>query len=261
MNGSVFIRGLWGDTVQEAEEAETCTIHDTYRKLIEAWTEYEQPTPCINFSFGTHNSEFLKRHGIPRIELAREGIVNWSGMADRNPGSGGRVNWGLSFWRHKLECIRTALEFFQEVIWLDWDCHLLRKLQPGFWERIRLGQPWQAQLRRYARHHCPRGIIRGKQRILPHGGFLYFRDAEIVKELIKIHEETVPSCTDEVGMALLYRRLTGHWIEVEKWFRDGYAPFCYTTRKACKDPELLLFSEGLLEHDREAKLRIQMTNA
>jgi len=259
MKGRAFIRGLWGETVHESGPSATSTLQDTHRKVLEAWTGFDQPSPCINFTFGTHNTEFLSTNGIPCIELSRQGIVNWNGRSDRSASSDGRVNWGLSFWRHKLECIRTASQFFREVLWLDWDCHMLRKQPDGIWERLGLGQPWQAQLRNYRRRHCPRGMILGNARVLPHGGFIYFRDAEIVKELIRVHEQLVPESTDEIAMAILYRRMTGDWITVEKWFRDGYAPFCYTTRKACKEPEMLLFSEGLRGNEKEARLRKQIT--
>lgn len=260
MNGHTFIRGLWGETVQESGDAATVTLQETHRRVLESWTEFDQPSPCINFTFGSYNTEFLTSNGIPCTELSRSGIVNWTGRKDRASSSCGRVNWGLSFWRHKLECIRTALQSFREVIWLDWDCRLMRRQPAGLWERIGIGQPWQAQLRHYTRRHSPRGAIRGDARILPHGGFIYFRDLQIVRELIQVHEQLVPTCTDEIAMAILYRRLTGYWINVDKWHRDGYAPFCYTTRKACKEPEMLIFSEGLIENDNEAKLRRKITN-
>lgn len=259
MKGRTFIRGLWGETFQESGPSATITLQDTHRKILESWYEFEQPSPCINLTFGGRNTDFLTTNGIPCIELSSSGIVNWSGRIERAPSVCGRVNWGLSFWRHKLECIRTALQFFREVVWLDWDCHMLRRQPDGLWERLGIGQPWQAQLRQYTRRHCSRGIIRGDARKLPHGGFLYFRDPEIVRELIHVHEHFVPTCTDEIAMTLLYRRMTGHWIDVEKWYGDGYSPFCYSTRKVCKQPEMLLFSEGLIENDVEAKLRKKIT--
>jgi len=182
---------------------------------------------CRIFAFGLENTAFLDSLGVEWICLSSDPLVNWTAATDRNPSEDGRVNWGLSHWRHKLECIRAGLTVSEAVIWLDWDCHLCEPLPADFWDRLATGPPFRASLRFYRHRQVSRpGRMAG--RYVPHGAWQYFR-RDWIDRAIETHARRCPGATDEVGMAYFLDELHDGWIGVEQWAKL-YEPDCYDQR-------------------------------
>tara|TARA_Y100000310_G_scaffold199050_2_gene199038 strand:- start:734 stop:1543 length:810 start_codon:yes stop_codon:yes gene_type:complete len=265
MNSS-FIRALWGDTPETCPEQPTVTRRRTTRDINHTIERSSEPAPCRYYTFGGHNTEFLKGIGLEPIHLYDEGIVNWwhgllgkpTERKTKHNDDGGRINWGLNFWRHKLMVIvNTFKDGFDEIVWLDWDIRLTtpdNKVPANFWDKIRQGPSIQMALRAYCRPQCPWRDARNESgrendyqwpwdRWMPHGAFIYCRDVEIIKQVIG-HHDTWHTCTDETAFARYFEdEAGGKWgekeaIESEKKHR----PYCYVSRGRVSEPDEIVFS-------------------
>jgi len=227
----VFVRGLWGESPEDSEWP--TAGHDS--ALVEAkraLTADFQPSPVLVYAWGQRNFDCLRSFGYDPILVSADAIVNYSTDGqERNSRSRFQVNWGVSHWRQKLQCIRMALESHdvgRAAIWMDWDVWQVAKLPADFWGRLEKGQDFQASLRIYVRKQCGwrRGDWAGMRRV-PHGAWTYCRSLETVNRAIEVHAEHVPTFTDEVAWAKLLDIRHDRWIGDDKYKSMGYEPYCY----------------------------------
>lgn len=191
----IAVRALWGD---ERVVTHRKSIADARRAASQS-LGIEQHVYC----YGLDNQRFVRDAGIEPTLLNTEGIVNWEGTdIPRNPEEEGRINWGLSMWRHKLEALIAAFNDQKPagIIWLDWDTIISRPVDHVLRDRLSVGARFQGRNRQYCNPHAPwRSPEFGKRRIY-HGGCFYVRDAEIVRAAIKIQAEQYRLMTDETAL-------------------------------------------------------------
>ncbi len=222
-----FVHGLWGD--------ETTLPHyrDKLHQIVLESRDH-QPDDLAVYACGKDNVDIIRDAGYDPIMLHENPIVNWDNSTEpRNTHAEGRMNWGLSFWRHKLECIKAALGDFDAVVWLDWDVHCVAPVPDDYWEELAEGQPIQAALRRYKHRQCKWRAGIGEQ-ILPHGACIYCRDITIVERTIEVHRELADEYgdlgKDETAIARVIDERMGGWKGVEEYCIDYDLPY-YDMRK------------------------------
>lgn len=241
---TAFVRALWGDRlIPRAVTKTKADLLDCLRRPYQV--------PFITYSFGIQNTRLLRSVGIEPIQLSKTGIVNFFGAKRRDPQPrpgyrGGQyqwpspiTNWGVSMWRHKLVAIAAALETYDQIVWLDWDCHLLRPLPSNFWDRIAERAELQASLRQYTRLKYgwrPRRV----QKCVSGGAFIAMRQGAI-GPLLNIQAKH-PHEDDETTMARYVDTRLGQWNDPQQYAAAGFEPYCYWIRRQIFEPEVKLFS-------------------
>ena len=233
----VFVRGFWGDSDPSYP---TTTRTKTLRDIRKSLAAEFQPEPLIVYCWGTENFEFLKSLGVEAELVSERPIEDYSnGKTPRdaiNPKGKGKINYGVSMWRHKLECIRMALRNYgKQVIWLDWDVHQIRPIPSHFWAYLEVGRPIRAALRSYKRPQCP-WRPRADRRLVVHGGFIYCRWLALIEQIIEVHSTKFPTYTDETPISWVIDELMGGWRGPNAFFAEGFSPPFYDQRKQAVHP-------------------------
>ena len=109
-----IIRALWGDSQR--------TLNEVFPFPI-----LEEEIVCV---WGSENESFLKKRGFNTI------LMN---EISTDP----QYSTIESQFYHKLESIKKAGEIYNEFIFLDWDCYLLRPLDDNFYKLLREGNDIQ----------------------------------------------------------------------------------------------------------------------
>lgn len=208
-NEIVIIRALWGDSER--------TLNEIYPMPI-----FKNEVICV---WGLENKNMLEERGFKTI-LMDEGVTD--------PIYSTRET---QFY-HKLLVLQKAGEIYDEFIFIDWDCYLLRPLDEYFYNSLRNGNDTQACIyayddskyaglpklimfsanKRYKNSisEVLRQYILGQEAqlrkyswkqdgllITPNFCFFYTRRPNIGSELIKIAlENNVENCVEEHAMFL-----------------------------------------------------------
>ena len=166
-----FVRCVFGDIVDEAGKLTRLGREIQGNVLNQYQVDY------VVYVFGDWNEECLRFNGIKTKLVDKKNIV-WK-MDDE-------------MFRHKLEVMKMAIEDFDEVVFLDWDCVQLKDIGFNFWEdfykkeKIQANLAWKAILHSKIPPPCP---WRKKHTgLLMNGGFLYLRDKKLSHAFIKAWE-------------------------------------------------------------------------
>lgn len=90
-------------------------------------------------------------------------------------------------YRHKLDIVKEAMEDYDEIVFLDWDCVPTAELPSDFWETMAEKAPFQANLFQYRTKKC---LWRKEDvRKVCNGGFLYLREKQIAQDFINNYQE------------------------------------------------------------------------
>ena len=152
-----IIRALWGSVPRSKSEV--------FRKPIFANE--------IVVVWGQDNYEYLTKLGYQTV-VADYGITD------------ARYSTIHSHFMHKLLAIQHASKIYDEFIFLDWDCYLLKPMDDNFYQELRDGNEVQVPL--YAYHNRPGiGIID----VMTHPANERYdnKPSEDLIEYIKSHEE------------------------------------------------------------------------
>ena len=218
---SAFIRGLWGVPRPDAPTNEAKTRVSVVPE-IQNWARDSRGIPFTTYAFGTDNKTFLASMKIDAKLLSDKPEV-WDNSVD--------------MWRHKIEIIRRALDDFDEVVWLDWDCIPVTDLPPDFWQRLADGQPYKACLKMQKHPHCKWRQNREDQRYLPSGGFIYIRGADVGDHLIRCWDSlSWYRATDEDAMGKLGDELIGGW-KGDREYCVNFEPYCCSTKRCRRCPD------------------------
>ena len=128
-------------------------------------------------------------------------------------------------YRHKIEIYKIAMEDYDEIVYIDWDCVTRRKIPDDFWEQMGKKEYCQANLQQYKRVKCRwrKGIDTRK---LPNGGFLYIRDKKFPDEIIDCWENKVKTNSDEPAIARAMDDRSGGWIGMDKYWELHEPIYC-----------------------------------
>lgn len=215
-----FIRGLWGvysheDTITQRR----FKMDNDINKVLK--NKYQ--IPFTTYVFGSENERKLKDFGISDIKLIDK---------NSNP-----YNLSLYQYRHKLDILKLAMEDFDEIIYIDWDCEMKKSLPLEFWNIMGKREYVQANLQQYKVKKC---LWRGQTdtRKLPNAGFLYIRDKNFPDEIIKFWEKSKGNSA-EPPLAQAMDERSGGWVGMDKYW-DLYEPdFCNLWQDSVYDKKKL----------------------
>jgi hypothetical protein len=150
--------------------------------------------------------------------------------------------------RHKIELMKIALDDFDEIVWVDWDCVQTRKIPANFWLRMSSGQPFKACLKRQKKPNCWWRSDRESMRFLPCTAVTYVRGKDTIKHVVDCWTETKMHANDEIAFAKMSDNLLGGWKGPEVYC-SNFDPFCATTHR-CQwiTPDFLAKKEVILHH-------------
>lgn len=230
---SVFVRGLWGD----AEMAKwPKAMADAAGNILRGM----HPAGTVTYAYGEANWLYLGWLRCRTTLMDKVPVQSWGRPGDRAPSGGGKArnrgheNWGMTTWRHKLEIVRRAVQEHGEVVWLDWDCHMLKPLPGDFWHRMRQGAPLQCALIHLPGRllnlwrYDPRDPTNYLASFSHHGAFIYCRDLSIIERLICL-SNLYPQEIDEQHVARWIEERWGGWTRESprRWMAEGHQPYCY----------------------------------
>lgn len=119
----VFIRTFWGDLSKYIHQMDDAKLDNLNEKVI-VW--------------GKENEKILTEKGFD-CHLVHDGPYDTSIASDHTFKDFRSLN-------HKLKAIEIGLELFQEIVLVDWDCHLIRPIDSEFYTSLKAGGPLQVPL-------------------------------------------------------------------------------------------------------------------
>jgi len=203
-----FIRGLWGiyskkDDLIKRRYKMDYDVKNTVRNKFSP--------PSVTYVYGQENFDHLKSLGVEDLKLV-----------SKDPFA---FNLSKHQYRHKLEIYKMAMEEYDEIIYIDWDCAAKRKLPNDLWDQMGKKDYCQANLQQYKRIQCR--WRKGKDtRKLPNGGFLYIRDKKFPDEIIDCWENKVKGNSDEPAIARAMDIRSGGWMGPEKYWELHEPIYC-----------------------------------
>jgi len=229
---SSFIRGLWG--VPDFNTTDTLLrIRAGIADELINWKAYCPSVPFKTYAYGKDNCEVLAFLGIDYVKLSDEPVI-WDNSKYMH--------------RHKIEIVRKALDDFNEIVWLDWDCQQRMKIPTNFWEKASEGQPFLACLKRQKCRHCRWRTERENQKFFPSGGVMYMRGKETADHAIDCWLQTGMNPNDEIAYAKMSDELLGGWQGPDA-YSTNFEPLWATTRKCgwCS-PEIVAKKKIIFRH-------------
>jgi hypothetical protein len=131
--------------------------------------------------------------------------------------------------RHKLDVYIKAMEMFDEVVYLDWDCVLTKKMPENFWDNHKNKREIQCCLYKWKRSVCPWREKPEDQRYIVNNGYLYIRDKTIPNKMIE-KWNSLPDIkylkrNDETSTSLLIDSLSqGQKWNGLKYYQEHFEP-------------------------------------
>jgi len=206
-----FVRGIWGVIKPDKKQIDRRKMVSNDIKNIVKKNKFSEP--FITYVYGQENYDQLTGIGLECILIDKEPYYD---------------NWYKRFYRHKLEIFKIAMEDYDEIVFLDWDCLPTKKLPDNFWKVLGKKESIQANLTQYKRAKC---FWRKKEpRKIPNSGFVYMRDKTIPQKIIDIWEDFPAGYKDlsssEPPIAKLTDDMTDGWKGKELYW-DLFEPeFC-----------------------------------
>jgi hypothetical protein len=218
-----FIRALWGTPKTDYDDG--WIAPSARRTKMDKDISYTLKNPNIypfrTYVFGKENFEYLKSRNISDCVLIEEKPFIYDLQKE--------------FWRHKLDILKYAMEIdgYTELVYLDWDCIPVKKMDEQFWELLRQKREIQANLQIYRRRKCPWRDESGIRKV-SNGGFLYIRDSKIPQLLISTWQNMEPAWKfwDEIAISKLIDNLTNGWTGVDKYFTEFEPDVCNLKKKS-----------------------------
>lgn len=234
-----FVRALWGNCCFDPSDIKKTILQD-----IENIQNNQYNEPFVVYAMGKKNYEFISNKGFNCI------------LMDTLPV---RYDMAKYLWRHKLDVLKRAMEDFDEIVFMDWDCKPTKKIPVDFWEIMRKKAPFQANLMQYRTKRCL--WRRNDCRKTCNGGFVYIRDKNIPDCFIANHNlfidwaesqkikrarrgldlrfrEKALIYDDEPSMSKFVDDYYGDWPGLDKYWELFEPEFC-NIRKSAYDRELL----------------------
>lgn len=207
-----FIRGLFG--VQDSNSGTHADRqHASVGSDLLTLEEREWPFNLqhVTYAFGRDNEKRLLDLGCLDVRLL-----------DARP----YVFAKDYLFRNKMEMIKVALQEFDEIIWLDWDCNIVKTVSDNLWERMYSKEPIQACLHQYQRRRC--FWRKRSKEMVANTGFLYIRDKGLMPDVLKAWETTGRSSNDEIAFTYVIDRLMGGWRGIAAYWERFEPTFCQT---------------------------------
>ncbi len=146
-----------------------------------------QPEPRKCFVWGKHNHKAIKKLGFDCFLVTRDDYQHLPEPVFADDNWHFRSAESMArFWRHKLLALQHATAFFDEFVFLDFDCTLNRELPRDFWDRFKSKESLQTTFVRYAKTQCPWRTIDRRTAAL--AAFIYIGDKSVPQKLLDISD-------------------------------------------------------------------------
>jgi len=237
-----FVRVLWGEyktagmKTRRREDMDVDIknlLHNKYETCDNP--EYER----LTLVFGDENYRKMCDFGFKCVLLDKRSEV-WS------------RNGHMKTWMHKLEGIQVATDYFDEFIFVDFDCMQIKPLPANFWEEHYNKDPIQASLSNY---NIMRAVWRKEvhnrvKKIVPSACYIYIREHKIVSELIEKYIEMNDQgilTTEEDAMAKYMDDLYGGWQGYDHYW-NHFEPEFYVHHAL--DNKKMIYRDGRVDIDK-----------
>lgn len=186
-----FIRIFWGDL----------NVFDSkFKTQIEQASQFDIPNQIV-YVWGVKNEQFIKQFGFETRLISEQSNFTEYGA--------GHHMFNHTSLIHKLHAFNLAVEEFNEVIFIDWDCFPIKPFDDIFFELLRSKGPLQVPLYTYpyegikdltdkTKHEkfvvdfaevLQQHLIQYAYKeelgyVLPNTGFMYCRDSSISAQLL-----------------------------------------------------------------------------
>jgi hypothetical protein len=127
-------------------------------------------------------------------------------------------------WRYKLDVYKYAMQDFDEIVYLDWDCNLIANLNENFWDDLGKKDVIQGCLYRWRKAVCKWRDIRHDQSYIINNGFLYIRDKTIPQNIINEWEKRKTKNDEEIT-SFYIDKVAGGW-KGETFWKEHFEPEC-----------------------------------
>ena len=205
-----FVRGLFGTPDYSSGERLIQlrnAVENDLKVVLQKEKDYD--LNYTTYVCGSANADMLSAMGIQGIRLV-----------DKRPYLFDK-QYGL---RHKIEFISLAMQEYDEVVWLDWDCNIIKKLPEDFWEKMYARKSFQACLFSYRSGLNRLAYWRDKdQKIVANTGFTYLRDKGFMERVVKAWEITNKHINDEVAFTYALDETMGGW-KGAAYYSSKYEP-------------------------------------
>ena len=206
MSNHAFVRGLWGEL--------NGPRYNKIFKDVERAIKIDKNLDTITYVMGQNNYDFLTSKGLKCV------------LINKNP-----VGCHKYIWRHKLDIYAAAMSDFKEIVYLDWDCNLIKDIPLNFWNILESKEPIQGCLYRWKSVNvCPWR----KEQYIINNGFLYFGDKNIPKEIIKLYDsfpnKHIWRRNDESVTSYYIDLLTNGWKDLVYWQKHYEPECCYYSK-------------------------------
>lgn len=166
--------------------------------------------PWTMLTYGDENTACSRSHGFDTIQV-------W--------GKPCKFDILTETYIHKLDAVRYALENLDnEVILLDIDCLPVREFRM---DELVFKENFSACLMKYAVRKCWWRQDTMDARLVPNGGFLYFRGMDTINGVMKAYGEFKAAGAELANDEPIYMKyiddINGGWIGREAWF-NRYEP-------------------------------------
>jgi len=229
---TAFIKGLWGIPDPNATD-NLLRMRAVMAKELRHWKKYCPSVPFKTYAYGKDNCDILASLGIDCVKLSDDPVI-WDNSKYMH--------------RHKIEIMRVALESYDEIVWLDWDSQQLKEIPSDFWDKISVGQPFQACLKQQNRPQCLWRPIREDQRFLPCTGVTYVRGRETIDRVIDCWTETGMNANDEIAFAKMSDDILGGWKGPEAYCSNFEPLYAMTKRCRWCTTEILVKKDLVFKH-------------
>ena len=233
-----FIRALWGVTT-----GFNVTNPRPSKMISDIESNLDSKIPFIVYTMGTDNHVAMTKYGFASKLICDE-PQKWDMKSE--------------LYRHKLEILKYAMMDYDEVVYLDWDCRLIKPIPDDFWDILSKGDSFQANLFQYRTKKCL--WRREDLRKTCNGGFIYMRDKSIPDKLIQNWDslkkwvenkkqereakgkelrfrETSLIFDDEPAMSMYVDQQMSEWKGVEEYWKRFEPKVCTLSKKSAYSVE------------------------
>lgn len=247
-----FIRAVWGSFYGFNNDITSPKPSKLYSEI----KEQSRNSMCKTevYTFGRWNCDFLSSLKYNTIKISENDNI-WDMKTE--------------LYRHKLEVLKCAMEDFNEIVYLDWDCIPKKQITDEIWGKLAKKESFQANLQLYKTKKC---LWRTKdQRKTCNGGFIYLRDKKIPDLLIKNWEnfkkwtdeqkikrqeknldirqrEKSLIYDDEPSLSLYVDDITGQWQGIDAYWDKFEPEVCNLKSKSAYNRDRLLEKDIFFEH-------------
>lgn len=200
-----FVRSLWGVHEHEGRrfyKRRTKQDNDIRLMMMNPYV----PKFKV-YVFGEDNYNMTQELGFDAVLLDKRPII-----------------WDMDTqqFRHKLEVFDKAMEDFDEIVFLDWDCLPIKPIPEDFWEKMYQKEAFQSNLIQYRRK---KAMWRGQEdtRKLSCAAFVYIREKKFTEGFIKTWEEMGKPWSEELVMSRHIDKINGGWKGLDHYW-DHYEP-------------------------------------